>query len=433
MSSITTKRHNLLGSTSRKAKQFKQFKMMNNKVSAMNILLLLLAVCKQGYYQSVSGQELAVGYLRTPHQTQQDERKLESNRCPVSSGTKKEFTVRPNKLLNEVSYMVTTTHKYKGRSVAWMGSDGYRRDLNAIDLETGKIIKTFYLDLPDDARGGDIESMALGPCHKSTNRQCLYVGNTGNNEAHACRDRRCTKGRSTLFIYKLKEPDIDDTPNGKALEVAIIKFDYRRSDFPTKYADSGEDICVHLCEAWLVNITLMRCPSCWKFIEALFVDPTGDKVGGTKGDLYIITKFPEKQSLQRLAIIPQSFHNKAKYGGSITSYSARYGGKLFHDDEIWTGAEMSSDGTLIAIRSYAGVYFLPRNNRSSSADSVSKILRSEPCKHYHDTKRGSKVNSQYETVDLMDRDGKLWVAEASECYRQNACKVNVTLTELEFD
>jgi hypothetical protein len=137
--------------------------------------------------------------------------------------------------------------------------------------------------------------------------------------------------------------------------------------------------------------------------------------------------------LQRIAITPQSFHDNVQYGGSIKSYSARYGGKLFREDQLWTGAEMSSDGTLIAIRSYAGVYFLPRNTKSSSADSITKILRSAPCKHYHNTKLGVKVDCQYETVDLMDRNGKMYVAESSECWQQKACKVNVTLTELEFD
>jgi hypothetical protein len=59
--------------------------------------------------------------------------------------------------------MVSTTYKHNGHSVAWMGSDGYRRDLNAVDLETGKIIKTFYLGIPDDARGGDIEFFYARP------------------------------------------------------------------------------------------------------------------------------------------------------------------------------------------------------------------------------------------------------------------------------
>ena len=169
------------------------------------------------------------------------ERVLESDLCPTSFGNKKKFVLEPNNLFKELSYMVSSKKTYKGDPVIWMGSDGYHTDLNAVNLYTGKIIKTFIMGIPNNARGGDIESMALGPCKSSSSRMCIYVGNTGNNSAHACRDRSCTKGRDTLFIYKIEEPDLEDTPNGKTLPVATIAVDYHNEQFPTKRADAGKD------------------------------------------------------------------------------------------------------------------------------------------------------------------------------------------------
>ena len=171
---------------------------------------------------------------------------------------------------------------------------------------------------------------------------------------------------------------------------------------------------------------------CIIFTEAMFVDTTGDAVGGRAGDIYIITKFPSARHLQRLAKLPASVHEKVNYGGSIKSYSLQYKGRLFREDNLFPGAEMSMDGTLIAVRSYAGVYFFPRDNKSPSAKSLSNVLGSSPCKTYHDSNRGVKLDGQYETVDVMNLDGNMYVYEASECWNQNACKVNVTMTELKF-
>ena len=174
------------------------------------------------------------------HITHIPERFLESFICPIKFGDKMKYPFQPNDLFREVSYMASSSQTQNGDPIVWIGSDGYRTDLNAANVRTGKIIRTFYMDVPNDARGGDIESMALGPCSRSSRKLCIYVGNIGNNPAEACRNRSCTEGIDTVFIYKVKEPDILATPDGTKLPVATMEVDYHRETFPTNRADAGE-------------------------------------------------------------------------------------------------------------------------------------------------------------------------------------------------
>jgi hypothetical protein len=116
-----------------------------------------------------------------------------------------------------------------------MGSDGNARSISAFDIEKGYLIRNIILDIPLSAQG-DWESMAVGPCNSKTKKNCIFIGNMGNNQARSCHRKNCKSGRSKVFIYKVEEPSISDDENN--LKVVTLKVDYQDSNFPTNRADS---------------------------------------------------------------------------------------------------------------------------------------------------------------------------------------------------
>lgn len=117
-----------------------------------------------------------------------------------------------------------------------IGSDGPQNEIIALDFATGSIIQIYALDVKLQ---GDWESMSLGPCDSiTTTKKCLYLGDMGNNDARSCTDRYCTKGRSTVFIYKLEEPNVNEFYNGKSIKVSTLMISYSSGNFPTNRADS---------------------------------------------------------------------------------------------------------------------------------------------------------------------------------------------------
>jgi hypothetical protein len=116
-----------------------------------------------------------------------------------------------------------------------MGSDGPQNEIIAVNIETGNIIKKFLLDVTLE---GDWESMSLGPCNSTNVTRCLYIGNMGNNLAHSCTDKNCTKGKALVYIYKLEEPNINEIYNGSSIKVSTLIINYSAFNFPTNRADS---------------------------------------------------------------------------------------------------------------------------------------------------------------------------------------------------
>jgi hypothetical protein len=117
-----------------------------------------------------------------------------------------------------------------------MGSDGPQNEITAVNIETGSVIKKFLLDV---TREGDWESMSLGPCNSiNLTKTCLYIGNMGNNVAHSCTNKYCTKGNALVYIYKLEEPNINANYSGSSIKVSTLKINYSAGNFPTNRADS---------------------------------------------------------------------------------------------------------------------------------------------------------------------------------------------------
>ncbi len=82
-----------------------------------------------------------------------------------------------------------------------------------------------------------------------------------------------------MRIYKFKEPELQKRTIDKLDYVTLI-LDYHHVDLPTDRADC----------------------------ETLFVDFSGDGVGGNRGDIYLVTKFPSAKHLQRVVKVPVEVH-----------------------------------------------------------------------------------------------------------------------------
>mmetsp|Transcript_40948 Transcript_40948/g.60131 ORF Transcript_40948/g.60131 Transcript_40948/m.60131 type:complete len:336 (-) Transcript_40948:134-1141(-) len=303
----------------------------------------------------------------------------------------------------EVSYMAYSEQKYKNHNVMWAGSDGKQNELSAVDLDTGKIIKTFHLDIEER---GDWESMSLGPCSSSGEEVCIYIGNVGNNKAQWCCEEyiddqgNCEYGRDHVEVYKFVEPDLSAQTSNRNVKVSTLILDYHHEDMPSSRADC----------------------------ETLFLDYTGDDAGGKQGDMYLVTKFPGAQHLQRVVKVPVEIHEglqkSEKIEFSVIPVGAPY---LKGYENYWTGGDMTTDGTMIALRDYWRVHFIPRPRTLS----IGQALERKPCDFTSDTNYDiRKEEAYFEAVAMM---GRKRMAETHECTKKNKCTVAITVYRLKYD
>eukprot|EP00590_Aulacoseira_subarctica_P007916 CAMPEP_0172427008 /NCGR_PEP_ID=MMETSP1064-20121228/40152_1 /TAXON_ID=202472 /ORGANISM="Aulacoseira subarctica , Strain CCAP 1002/5" /LENGTH=292 /DNA_ID=CAMNT_0013170967 /DNA_START=525 /DNA_END=1403 /DNA_ORIENTATION=+ len=292
--------------------------------------------------------------------------------------------------------MAYSTQTRKGKSVVWMGSDGFQNSISAVNIEDGKIINTFKLDVPPQAQG-DWESMSIGPCDDSKGtKSCIYIGNMGNNLADFCHDQNCQTGRPLVYIYKLEEPDINAFYDlNSSLQVATLVINFKKSGFPTNRANS----------------------------ESLFVDHVGDEAGGKAGDLYFITKFETRRDLQRVVKISVDSHENLSPGSSSNVPFAAVG--KVSQDATWTDATMNRKGNLIAVRSWNKIFFYPRDESQTVEDALGGMA----CPFVSSTVM-RKSQDQFESVTFMPFP---YYAEASECLNKKACELTITRYELSFD
>lgn len=319
-----------------------------------------------------------------------------SQYCPIdSSENHSTYTIYPNgDLFLEISYLqISSQTTQEGHPIAWIGSDGERNTIQAVDLVRGEIFRQFTLDVTKE---GDWEAIGRGPCTEDTDGPtCLYFGNTGNNEARFCRNQNCTRGREVVEIYKVQEPDLlQFTRNSNVtIPVAKILIDYHHVDMPTNRADC----------------------------EAIFVDPVGDYQGGKPGDLYLVTK--SRADLQRLLKVPDE--HKTMTSGEIKMFTAIPLAVPYNRGESqWSGADISESGTLIALTNGNQIKFFSRPPNMTVAEAISRA----PCEFSSKTKRG-RMAQQFESVAFYNGD----VADASECKDSIQCSVTVFVHGLIFE
>jgi hypothetical protein len=211
-------------------------------------------------------------------------------------------------LLNELSAMAVSAQRVfvlgdgddeamQDHVLAWVCSDGEQSALSAVDLSTGATVAVLHLE-GVTLVGSDWEAIALGPCTSTSSpdsRECLYIGNVGNNGAHECKSTSCTSGRDTLFIYKLEEPEFTSLQMGDIYRpVATLPINFYSPDFPVNRYN----------------------------IEAMFLDWTGIRSGSSsddgdqQGDIYLIPKHKNDESMIRTVKIPVKVHESLVVGST---------------------------------------------------------------------------------------------------------------------
>jgi hypothetical protein len=187
----------------------------------------------------------------------------------------------------------------------------------------------------------DWEDMALGPGAGDATG-VLYLGDIGDNDAR----------REDVVVYRADEPQVPrGAAGGELAEVEALTL---------TYADGPHDA------------------------EALLADPV-------TGDLFVVTK-------QSGGGPAGAYRIPARTAGGTTTEMARVGDVAGTGGSPVTGGDISPDGSVIALRTYAGVLLWDR----APGQTVPDALAGEPCT------APSAAEPQGETVALA-ADGRGYV------------------------
>ena len=204
--------------------------------------------------------------------------------------------------LGEVSGVAVSR---RHRDILWMHNDSGDRPVIAAVRPTGEVVARF------DVRGArvvDWEDIALGPCPERRDRDCLFIGDVGDNA------ERRTRG----IVYIVAEPDPWSVPGGRAtVSARAVRI---------RYTDGAHDV------------------------EAVAVDPAGGLHLVTKGRTNPILRYriPRDDLLRdSVAVEP---------AGPVAIAPAWMLGRWV------TGAAMTPDGRLVVVRTYTELYFFDRSD-----------------------------------------------------------------------
>jgi hypothetical protein len=182
----------------------------------------------------------------------------------------------------------------------WTHNDGPRPLLYATD-SSGAALGTIQIRAELD----DWEDIALGPCGRES---CLYLADTGDN-----RERR-----SSVRLFRIREPSPADVRRGGSAAVEVVR---------VRYPDGPHDV------------------------EAMWVDPNGDAQLVTKG------RGGEARQYRVPAAAWRTGRAVAQLVGTLPIDVSR---RL---DGFVTGAGISPDGRLVALRTYQLIYLFERDDR----------------------------------------------------------------------
>lgn len=202
-----------------------------------------------------------------------------------------------------------------GLSASWANDDAWwvhndSGDAPRIFLISGDgaLLSTVTLD---GAEERDWESIAVGPGARPLD-SIVYVGDTGDNAVM----RDPASGRGSIRVYRFDEPQIDPAaaPSETSVSVDTLTF-----EFP----DGAHDV------------------------EALLIDPLLD-------DLVVITK-----DWQRTGSA-QVFRGAADAPAGSTTTLEAVGSVPLEPGTLVTAADVTTDGGLVALRSYGAVHLYER-------------------------------------------------------------------------
>ncbi|MGZ4785991.1 MAG: PE family protein, partial [Acidimicrobiales bacterium] len=183
--------------------------------------------------------------------------------------------------------------------------------------DTGQVVATVDVD---GATAVDWEDIAVGPPATDAG-ETLYLGDIGDNG----------RSRSNVTVYRTTEPAVDRSTPGATAHL-------RADTLTLTYPDGPHDA------------------------EALMVDPRS-------GDLVIVTKD------WTLAGRSQVFRAPADRPAGSTTVLEQVATLDLPIATLVTGADISPDGSLVALRSYAGVALYPREEGQDLWDAFDQ----QPC------------------------------------------------------
>jgi hypothetical protein len=334
--------------------------------------------------------------------------------------------------VSEISGMVfTTLTDTSGSRYAYVASDKNQFSLKVIKFNNDGTARTVavYSLTNIDFSNGDWEDLSLGPCSDGGGtgivETCIYIGNFGNNNRGGTYVQR-----TELEIYKFKEPaftGVNPIPVNRTIKPAIITYNYGN------FFQSTDEGKTERFDA-----------------EAMFVDWTGAQ-GVGMGDIYVVLK-GGCEGVGRIAVsLHQSLNldplldhnpvssNKRVNVGAMEKVMAddpvqgtSRGTLTCHDPNfrVWTGADMSRNGRLIAMIVAASpprVYFFPRETGQTVVDALSVV----GCDFVSATPFGLLNEKQHEAVAFVNAEGTIF-AETSECNSGSPCKVPTYMQNLVF-
>lgn len=240
------------------------------------------------------------------------------------------------------------------------GGGGNR--LGVFDSGNGKRLLTFQIP-SNIITNIDWETMTIGSCGISGESDyCIYIGDIGDNPARVSKGRNSRRSAKTGYrILKIKEPNYKNFPDNYMLPASrfsVLPYNYLDSSSPTRFADS----------------------------EAFFLDHTGWGEDGAKGDIYILPKWGQGRQARennRVFKIPASAWPNEYGGATAPMYSPKTIGTYIRGNDgimgkTVTSAEMSTDGTVIAVGTTTTAYLFLRCPGVSVADAIASA-DAEPC------------------------------------------------------
>ena len=232
--------------------------------------------------------------------------------------------------------------------VLWAHDDsGSEPTLSALDA-TGQPLGTYRVA---GASAWDWEDLAAGPGPEE-GRSYLYVGDIGDN----------TDTRETVIVYRVPEPTSAPKGPGGTLEgAAVIRLAY--PDGPSN-------------------------------AESLFVDPRS-------GDLFIVTKEREESSARLLRAEAASLEDGATVPVQEVA-RVPLPGTLPPVLGLPTSADISPDGSIVLVRTYASVLAFAR----PEGEPVAEAFAQEPCEAPRPRERQGEA-----LAFTADGDGYLTVSE----------------------
>lgn len=167
----------------------------------------------------------------------------------------------------------------------------------------------------------DWESASMGPCTGTpgTHSDCVYIGDTGDNEARYM----------SRAVYRVHEPNA--TPIGDSLPAERLEY---------AYSDGPHDV------------------------EAMYVAPNGDMFFITKRPLRSVTGALRPALVYQIASKAWAAHVRA-VAGLVDSLPVVPGSSLLR---LITDASLAPDGRHVAVRTYSQVYLFATDSLTGSIE-----------------------------------------------------------------